>query len=562
MNKKVLALGAMLFVWLIGAKAEVDPNFYIYLCFGQSNMEGNADVQSVDKQGIDQRFQMLATTNFDSPKRTMGQWYTATPPIVSPQGKLGMADYFGRTMVAALPAGIKVGVVDVAIGGCAIEMFDKDQYKTQMTDPSNWSTQLANKYYGGNPWNRLVTMAKKAQESGVIKGILLHQGESNNTQQDWPDKVKKIYTDLLKELNMAADSVPLFAGETLREENGGACWGHNAVIAKLPSVIPTSHVISSEACPGNGVDPWHFNALGYRIMGRRYAYAALELMGIEPMVDPDYTMPATLKKFFAVKSLNVESNITAVPGQRIPVKATFEDGHTEDVTGTAFNVTSGDIAFNGDALASKGDGQGTADLIFTDFTRQQTTKHLNLSVSYFPFVKGVLKQLAGTLTLDTEARSIKLNASGQAGWVYDNRVDMSDYKYLVVKLKERQTCGAQIRIYAQTNVSNAGYVKDIGSATTVKVDLKNLKYSNRTINPAKISVVAFRAGSAGTLYIDDIYLTNNEDLSPTDILDSTADSPTAVKPVYSLQGVRLGTTDQWDQLPRGTYIVGDKVIQK
>ena len=26
---------------LLGAQAEVDPNFYIYLCFGQSNMEGN-----------------------------------------------------------------------------------------------------------------------------------------------------------------------------------------------------------------------------------------------------------------------------------------------------------------------------------------------------------------------------------------------------------------------------------------------------------------------------------------------------------------------------------------
>ena len=76
------------------AHAEVDPNFYIYLCFGQSNMEGNAQPEAVDKQNVDKRFQMLATTNFDTPKRTQGQWYTATPPIVSPQGGLGMADYF------------------------------------------------------------------------------------------------------------------------------------------------------------------------------------------------------------------------------------------------------------------------------------------------------------------------------------------------------------------------------------------------------------------------------------------------------------------------------------
>ncbi|MGX8696766.1 MAG: hypothetical protein ACSW8D_10295, partial [Prevotella sp.] len=104
--KRLLIIGALLCTRLLGVNADVDPNFYIYLCFGQSNMEGNAAPESVDKQDVDERFQMLATTDFTSPKRTMGNWYMATPPIVSPQGGLGMADYFGRTMVAALPANV------------------------------------------------------------------------------------------------------------------------------------------------------------------------------------------------------------------------------------------------------------------------------------------------------------------------------------------------------------------------------------------------------------------------------------------------------------------------
>jgi hypothetical protein len=48
----------------------------------------------------------------------------------------------------------------------------------------------------------------------------------------------------------------------------------------MPSVIANSYVISSEVCTGNGTDPWHFNAAGYRKLGRRYAAAALKLMGI------------------------------------------------------------------------------------------------------------------------------------------------------------------------------------------------------------------------------------------------------------------------------------------
>jgi hypothetical protein len=37
-----------------------DPDFYIYLCFGQSNMEGNARIESQDLEDIDPRFKMMA----------------------------------------------------------------------------------------------------------------------------------------------------------------------------------------------------------------------------------------------------------------------------------------------------------------------------------------------------------------------------------------------------------------------------------------------------------------------------------------------------------------------
>ena len=65
----------------------------------------------------------------------------------------------------------------------------------------------------------------------------------------------------------------------LRAEAGGICWGHNAVIARLPEVIPTAYVISSEGCGGNGADGFHFCAAGYRILGERYADKMLSLMG-------------------------------------------------------------------------------------------------------------------------------------------------------------------------------------------------------------------------------------------------------------------------------------------
>ncbi len=279
MKKTLLIAGLMIMTRFLTASADVDPNFYVYLCFGQSNMEGNATPEAQDMTGVDDRFQMLACVDFQNPVRKMGEWYTATPPIVRQGTGLGMADYFGRTMVANLPQDIKVGVVDVAIGGTSIKGFLQEEVADYIKGEADWFKGYMAAYDNG-PYKRLVDMAKIAQKSGVIKGILLHQGETDNCQTDWPQKVKKVYDRLIADLGLNAADIPLFVGETVNQAAGGACWGHNAVIAKVPEVIPNSYVISSSDCPQKG-DGLHFTAQGYRMMGARYAQKALKLMGIE-----------------------------------------------------------------------------------------------------------------------------------------------------------------------------------------------------------------------------------------------------------------------------------------
>lgn len=278
MRKNIILTAVLLILSVVSVRADVDPDFYIYICFGQSNMEGNAQWETQDVGNVDERFQMLATCDFDNPLRVMGNWYKAECPIVSPMGKLGPSDYFGRTMVKALPDK-RIGVIAVAMGGSPIEMFDKDLYQDKLNqNPDEWWAQLAKRYYGGNPYGRIIEMARKAQETGVIKGILLHQGESNNGDPKWPDMVKKIYKDMLRDLNLKASDVHLYVGETEYENMGGGCSWHNTVVARIPKVIPTGHVVSAEGIPGNGTDPWHFSAQGYRIFGQRYAEAVLDVM--------------------------------------------------------------------------------------------------------------------------------------------------------------------------------------------------------------------------------------------------------------------------------------------
>ena len=282
-NLMLTALIAVMTLLSTNARAEVDPNFYIYLCIGQSNMEGQGTIEDCDLSP-DERFQMMST--LDCGTRKLGQWYRAVPPLARCDTRLCPADYFGRTMVANLDEGKRVGVVVVAIGGIKIDLYDPDgwqSYVNSMTE--GWQINSVNAY-GGNPLARLIECAKEAQKSGVIKGILLHQGESDAYSDAWVQKVKKVYENLLTELNLKAEDVPLIAGEVGSADQNGGCAHANPTINRLPKTIPTAHVVSSVGCTLQS-DNIHFDSQGYRKLGRRYAKTMLATMGIEADIDED-----------------------------------------------------------------------------------------------------------------------------------------------------------------------------------------------------------------------------------------------------------------------------------
>jgi len=276
MKKKTGFLVFVVFILLNVTAFSKDKNFYIFLCFGQSNMEGNARIEPQDTT-VDSRFQVMEAVDCPDLGRTKGKWYPAVPPLCRCRTGLTPADYFGRTMVANLPKGTRVGVINVSVAGCKIELFDKDNFKSYASKAPSWMTTIINEY-GGDPYARLVEMAKLAMKDGVIKGFLLHQGESNTNDSIWPQKVKAIYDNLIKDLHLQAKKVPLLAGELVNADQGGAFASMNKIIATLPQKIPNSYVISSAGCTDSR-DNLHFNAEGYRKLGKRYAAKMLSILG-------------------------------------------------------------------------------------------------------------------------------------------------------------------------------------------------------------------------------------------------------------------------------------------
>ena len=71
------------------------PNFFIYLCIGQSNMAAGAVPAEQDKDFNNPRFQFMAAVDMPKLGREMGKWYTAIPPICREGNNLGPVDFFG-----------------------------------------------------------------------------------------------------------------------------------------------------------------------------------------------------------------------------------------------------------------------------------------------------------------------------------------------------------------------------------------------------------------------------------------------------------------------------------
>ena len=233
------------------------PEFHVFLLLGQSNMAGYPQALPQDKVK-DERVLVLGFDDNPAIGRRKDEWDVACPPLHDNwSNALGPGDYFGKTMIEHVPDGGTIGLVPCAISGERIETFMKS---------------------GGSKYNWIVQRARIAQQSGgVIKGIIFHQGESNNGDPSWPNKVKTLVEDLRTDLNLG--EVPFIAGELLYS---GGCAGHNTLVNQLPSVISNCYVVSAN---GLVVDPsdtaWklHFSRDSQVILGKRYAEKMIEALG-------------------------------------------------------------------------------------------------------------------------------------------------------------------------------------------------------------------------------------------------------------------------------------------
>jgi hypothetical protein len=230
-------------------------NFHLYLLVGQSNMAGRGKVEEQDRQPIPR----VLVFNKEN------QWAPAIDPLHfdKTSAGVGVGRSFARAMAEAQPD-VTIGLIPCAVGGSPID---------------SWTPGGEHKQANAHPYDDMLRRAKLALPAGTLKGILWHQGESDSSALlagAYEAKLHALIARMRKELDAA--EVPFLAGQM--GQFAERPWNDakqlvDAAHRALPEKAPHTAFVSSDGLTDK--DGVHFDSPSYRELGRRYAYALLEL---------------------------------------------------------------------------------------------------------------------------------------------------------------------------------------------------------------------------------------------------------------------------------------------
>lgn len=244
--KKIFLYGIFLYFsnFMNAQEVKPDPNFHVYLLIGQSNMAGRGKLDEESKKENPQIL-MLNKKNV---------WVPATDPLHFDKPEsvgVGPGISFAKEMIADNKK-IKIGLIPCAWGGSPIKVWQQGETYLKVN----------------HPYDEAIVRAKIAKQKGVLKGILWHQGESDNDSikaKFYKDKLVSLVNRLRNDLQQA--ELPFVAGEIGYFNRNNFI---NKEIVQLPKLLSNTAVVSAKELTDKG-DHLHFDTPSARELGKRYA---------------------------------------------------------------------------------------------------------------------------------------------------------------------------------------------------------------------------------------------------------------------------------------------------
>ncbi|MDD4823417.1 MAG: family 43 glycosylhydrolase [Bacteroidales bacterium] len=310
-------------------------------------------------------------------------------------------------------------------------------------------------------------------------------------------------------------------------------------------------------------------------------YVDVDWFSTEPSYDESFYYAENNTVNYTIQSLTL-TDIKVTGGDSLTylansssnliVKATYADGHTEDISSACrYESLNPDVVdINRGAIVTRKDGEATVNISFTGPLGEQKVVTVHISSEIFPLVKKLFNpSIYATGNFYDKIKTLRTGQWGFGGWVYKNGIDLSGYKYLVFKFYSVAYCGASLRIFDENNYWSGAAQYDFGSNKQVVVNLESMVKSGTTtkVDPSHLYMIGLWSDGSSNIVISDVYVTNNDDYSKMngieDVQDNLLDENEPVD-VYSVMGVKIRSNvlrkDATLNLPEGMYIVGNQKV--
>jgi hypothetical protein len=273
----------------------------------------------------------------------------------------------------------------------------------------------------------------------------------------------------------------------------------------------------------------------------------------------------------ALKTESTNLSLLTGSAKSFTLTAVYKDGHTEDATfsATIENSNPDVVTVKNGQLISKANGTATLTVRYQGAMGEPISLQIAVNSTYFPMTTGLLNpSIYGTGTFNETTKTLRTGQYGFGGWSYSSGINLSAWKYLVVKLSAAQSAGASLRLFDENSYwSNpADYV--VGSNLRTVVNLQSMTRLNTgtKVDPSHLYIIGFWSYGGNDIKLSSVYVTNNNDYSPPTDLKKTVilyDENELVD-VHTIMGVRIRSQvvrkEATNGLPAGMYLVGRQKV--
>lgn len=236
-------------------RPQPQAEYQLFLLAGQSNMAGRGVVAEEDR---------VAYPNILALNRE-GEWAPAIDPIHfdKPIAGVGPGRSFAIALVEKQPE-VTIGLIPAAVGGSPI---------------SSWEPGALDQATNTHPYDDAMERARIAMQSGELKAILWHQGESDSNEERAPQYKEKLITLIARlRTDLGNEDLPVLLGQLGQfSEKPWDEWRRmvNDTHIEVAQEVDDVYFVSSEGLSHKG-DTLHFSASAEREFGRRYARTYLD----------------------------------------------------------------------------------------------------------------------------------------------------------------------------------------------------------------------------------------------------------------------------------------------